>query len=96
MLLGLGAAKATKRPNQEWEAPKEKGGGQQAKAGTLSPNNARNVAQKLKSKESKKKANVELKEFRSAVGKKGKDKGKGKGAKCGNGDKGAKGTKGKE
>ena len=36
----LGAAKTTKRPAQEWEAPKEKGGGQQAKAGTPGPNNA--------------------------------------------------------
>ena len=92
----LGAAKTTKRPAQEWEAPKEKGGGQQAKAGTPGPNNARNVARKVKGKEAKKKANAELNGYRSAAGKKGKDKGKGKGAKGGKGDKGAKGGKGKE
>ena len=65
----LGADKATKRPTQEWEAPKDKGGGQQAKAGAPGPNNARNVARKLKGKESKKKANAELNEYRSAAGK---------------------------
>ena len=75
----LGAARATKRATQEWEAPKEKGGGQQSqhtKAGTPGPNNARNVARKLKGKESKKKANAELNEYRSAAGKKGKDRAK--------------------
>ena len=43
----------------------------------------------MKSKEAKKKANAELNEYRSAAGKKGKDMGKGKGAKGGKGDKGA-------
>ena len=92
----LGALRPAKRSAQEWEAPKDKGGGQQAKAGAPGPNNARNVVRKLKGKESKKKANAELNEYRSAAGKKGKDKGKGKGAKGGKGEKGAKGSKGKE
>ena len=95
----LGAARATKRATQEWEAPKEKGCGQQSqqtKAGTPGPNNARNVARKLKGKESKKKANAELNEYRSAAGKKGKDKGEGKGSKGGKGDKGSKGSTGKK
>ena len=92
----LGAARGTKRPTQEWEAPKEKGGGQQtgSKAGTPGPNHARNVARKTKSKDNKKKAGAELGAYREAAGKKGKDKGEGKGAKGGK-DKGAKGGKGK-
>ena len=82
----LGASRPAKRSAQEWETPKDKRGGQQAKAGAPGPNNARNVAKKLKGKEAKKKAAAELSEFRSASGKKGKDKGKGKGK--GKGDKG--------
>ena len=62
----LGASRPAKRSAQEWEAPKDKGGGQQAKAGAPGPNNARNVARKVKSKESKKKAAAELNEYRSA------------------------------
>ena len=92
----LGSAKATKRPAQDWEAPKEKGGAKQAKAGSPGPNNARNVARKSKLKDAKKKATAELSELRAAAGKKGKDKGRGKGSKGNKGDKGAKGAKGKE